>query len=88
MQFLQQLLNVPNQRFIANLMSSLFLCWMGMMLLYEMETTGNVSEMHFTTLVKNAIDWSVSHCVWPQELSLQCARQMTCEGKFQVKSMF
>lgn len=31
-----------------------------MMLLYEMETTGNVSEMHFTTLVENAIDWSIS----------------------------
>lgn len=56
MQFPQHLLNVPNQRLIAHLMSNLFWCWMCMMLLYEMETTGNVSEMHFTTLVENAID--------------------------------
>lgn len=35
-------------------------------LLYEMETTGSVSEMHFTALVENVIDWSVSHCLTPK----------------------
>lgn len=69
MQFRQHLLNVPNQRLTVNLMSNLFLCWMCVMLLYEMETTGNVSELHFTTLVENAIDWSVSHCLTPKTTS-------------------
>jgi hypothetical protein len=82
MQFPQYLLNVPNPRLIASLMSDLFLCWICMMLLYKMETTGNVSEMHFTTLVENAIDWSESHRVWPQQVPLQCARQMAREKNF------
>ena len=85
MQFPQHLLYVPKQRLIVNLMSNLF-CWMCVMLLYEMETTGSVSEMHFTALVENVIDWSVSPCAWPPKLPLQFGRQMTYERKFQTKS--
>lgn len=66
-------------------MSNLF-CWMCVMLLYEMETTGSVSEMHFTALVENVIDWSVSHCVWPPKLPLHFGKQMAYERKFQTKS--
>lgn len=59
---------------------------MCVMLLYEMETTGSVSEMHFTALVENVIDWSVSHCVWPPKLPLHFGKQMAYERKFQTKS--
>ena len=68
-------------------MSNLFFFWMCVMLLYEMETTGSVSEMHFTALVENVIDWSESHCVWPPKLPLQFGRQMAYERKFQTKSI-
>lgn len=45
-------------------MSNLFLCWMCMMLLYEMEIIGNVLEMYFIILVENVIDWLILFCVW------------------------
>lgn len=55
-----------------------------MMLLYEIETTGNVSEMHFTTLVENAIDWWISYCLTPRTTSAVCKTNDTCK-EVQVK---
>lgn len=76
MQFPWHLLNVPNQRLIAHLMSNLFL----MLNVHDAIIWNGNNWKCVRTVLYNITwkcHWSVSHCVWPQELPLQWEKQMT-----------